>query len=81
MIGDLSKRLKESDIQLEITEKARDLLAGKGYDKSFGARPLARTIQKFIETPLSLKIIDGEITKGKILIDVKDKEFIFKEKK
>ncbi|MBN1694025.1 AAA family ATPase [candidate division WOR-3 bacterium] len=81
MIKDLSERLKESDIGLEITEKARDLLAGKGYDKSFGARPLARTIQKFIETPLSLKIIDGEISKGKILIDVKDKEFVFKKKK
>lgn len=80
MIQDLSERLKESDIELEITEKARDLLAGKGYDKSFGARPLARTIQKFIETPLSLKIIDGEITKGKVLIDVKDKEFVFKKK-
>jgi ATP-dependent Clp protease ATP-binding subunit ClpC len=80
MIQDLSERLKESDIELEITEKARDLLAGKGYDKSFGARPLARTIQKFIETPLSLKIIDGEISKGKVLIDVKDKEFIFKKK-
>jgi ATP-dependent Clp protease ATP-binding subunit ClpC len=81
MIHDLSERLEESDIELEITEKARDLLAGKGYDKSFGARPLARTIQKFIETPLSLKIIDGEISKGKVLIDVKDKEFVFKKKK
>ncbi len=80
MIHDLSERLAESDIQLELTENARDLLAGKGYDKSFGARPLARTIQKFIETPLSLKIIDGEITKGKVLIDVKDKEFVFKKK-
>jgi len=81
MIHDLSERLKESAIQLEITENARDLLAGKGYDKSFGARPLARTIQKFIETPLSLKIIDSEITKGKVLIDAKDKEFVFKKKK
>ena len=81
MINDLSDRLKESDIKLEITEDARDLLAGKGYDKSFGARPLARTIQKFIETPLSLKIIDGEISKGKIIIDVKNKEFVFKNKK
>jgi ATP-dependent Clp protease ATP-binding subunit ClpC len=80
MISDLSNRLKESDIELEITEGARDLLAGKGYDKSFGARPLARTIQKFIETPLSLKIIDGEISKGKILIDAKNKEFVFKKK-
>jgi ATP-dependent Clp protease ATP-binding subunit ClpC len=80
MIQDLSERLKESNIELSITEKARDLLAGKGYDKSFGARPLARTIQKFIETPLSLKIIDGEIDKGKVLIDVKDKEFVFKKK-
>jgi len=81
MISDLSERLKESDIELEITEDARDLLAGKGYDKSFGARPLARTIQKFIETPLSLKIIDGEISKGKVIIDVKNKEFVFKKKK
>jgi len=81
MISDLSERLKESDIQLEITEDARDLLAGKGYDKSFGARPLARTIQKFIETPLSLKIIDGEISKEKVIIDVKNKEFVFKKKK
>jgi len=80
MISDLSGRLKESDIELEITEDARDLLAGKGYDKSFGARPLARTIQKFIETPLSLKIIDGEISKGKILIDAKNKEFVLKKK-
>jgi ATP-dependent Clp protease ATP-binding subunit ClpC len=78
MIQDLSERLKESDIQLDITEGARDLLAGKGYDKSFGARPLARTIQKFIETPLSIKIIDGEIGDEKILIDAEKGEFVFK---
>ncbi|MEA1913481.1 MAG: AAA family ATPase [candidate division WOR-3 bacterium] len=78
LIGDLSKRIAESGIELKVTNEAKDLLARKGYDRTFGARPLKRTIQRLIETPLSSKLINGEIKEGEVLIDAKDGNLIFK---
>jgi ATP-dependent Clp protease ATP-binding subunit ClpB len=73
---------RNNEIILEITSGARDWLAKLGYDITFGARPLKRTIQAYITNPLSEKIISGEIGTGdKVIIDVKDNgEFIFTKK-
>lgn len=65
--------LKNSDITLKVTDDAKDWLAKIGYDISFGARPLKRTIQNHITNPLSPKILAGEIIPGdKIEINVND---------
>ncbi|MBU5449940.1 ATP-dependent Clp protease ATP-binding subunit [Acetivibrio sp. MSJd-27] len=61
MIGDLSKELSAKHITVTLTEQAKDYLAGKGYDKRFGARPLRRLIQKEIESELADMYISGKI--------------------
>ena len=79
MLDDLRERLEEKEIELEMTEAAKAKLAEDGYDSEFGARPLRRTIQRQIENPLSIKILDKDFEeKGKITVDVKDDEFDFK---
>jgi ATP-dependent Clp protease ATP-binding subunit ClpC len=49
---------------VELTEKAKDFLAEKGYDPQFGARPLNRAIQKYLEDPVAEEILKGEIPEG-----------------
>ncbi len=63
-LENLSKLLTERKIQIELTEKARELLFREGYDPQFGARPLKRAIQRLIQDPLALKILDSEILPG-----------------
>ena len=57
-------RLKDQDIMLELTAKAKDFLIEKGFDKTFGARPLKRVIQRFLEDPLAEEIISGRLKGG-----------------
>lgn len=58
---------------LELTERAKEMLATYGYDPVFGARPLKRAIQKYIENPLALKILEGAFTEDdKIIADVNE---------
>ncbi|MEK7542166.1 MAG: AAA family ATPase, partial [Patescibacteria group bacterium] len=65
----VAKRLFAQGIELEVTEKARELLAEQGFDSDLGARPLKRVIQKTVLNPLSLKIVSGEVGPGgKIVI-------------
>jgi ATP-dependent Clp protease ATP-binding subunit ClpB len=59
--------LGERKIQIELTDKARELLFREGYDPQFGARPLKRAIQRLIQDPLAMKILDGEILPGEAL--------------
>ncbi|HBT03227.1 MAG TPA: type VI secretion system ATPase TssH, partial [Thermodesulfobacterium commune] len=75
----LNERLAEKNMGLELTEKAKELIATYGYDPTFGARPLKRAIQRHIENPLALKILDGTFVEGdKIIVDVNDfGEFVF----
>lgn len=74
----LYKLLEEQDIQLEITDAAKEFLAQKGYNPVYGARPLKRTIRQLIENPLSKKILSQEIMPhSKAKIDVKDDELVF----
>ncbi len=49
---------------IDITDSAKDLLLTDGYDEQFGARPLKRAIQRLIQDPLALKLLDGEIGEG-----------------
>ena len=73
--------LAERNIALELTEAARQLVAEKGYDPVYGARPLKRTIQRELQDPLALKILQGEFRGGDIvLVDARDGELVFGEK-
>jgi ATP-dependent Clp protease ATP-binding subunit ClpC len=63
-VKDVESRLKEQNIKIEITKEAKDFLIEKGFDKNFGARPLKRTIQRFLEDPLAEEIIKGTYKKG-----------------
>ena len=80
-LRNLSKRLADQDIALEVTPEAKNLLADEGYDPSFGARPLKRAIIRLVETPVSRKIIGGEILPDtKLVIDRKGDELTFTDK-
>jgi ATP-dependent Clp protease ATP-binding subunit ClpC len=71
LLKDVQKRLIEEEITLKLTDAATDFLSNHGYDEHFGARPLKRAIQRFIEDPLSEKILVGEFAKGEeIEVDV-----------
>jgi ATP-dependent Clp protease ATP-binding subunit ClpC len=64
LLKDVRKRLAEEELTLKLTDAATELLVRNGYDESYGARPLKRSIQKFIEDPLSEKILLGEFARG-----------------
>jgi ATP-dependent Clp protease ATP-binding subunit ClpC len=64
LLKDVRKRLAEEELTLKLTDAATELLVKNGYDESYGARPLKRSIQKFIEDPLSEKILLGEFSRG-----------------
>ena len=71
LIGRVETQLAERDMGIELTQKAKDLLAKRGFDPVLGARPLRRTIQREIEDQLSEKILYGEIGAGEIIsVDV-----------
>ena len=77
-MGFLNRRLRESKITLELTDKAKEFLANTGFDPVYGARPLKRAIQHLIQDPLAMKIIEGEIKEGDhVAMDVKDGEVVF----
>ena len=81
MLKSLLVRIKEMNINLEITDKARAFLAEKGYDQAYGARPLRRAIQKMVEDQLSEEMLKGEIKPGsEVLVDVEDDKLIFRNK-
>jgi ATP-dependent Clp protease ATP-binding subunit ClpC len=64
LLKDVRKRLAEEELTLRLTDAATELLVKHGYDESYGARPLKRSIQKYIEDPLSEKILLGEFSRG-----------------
>ncbi|MFM2361229.1 MAG: hypothetical protein RLZZ316_131 [Bacteroidota bacterium] len=79
------KRLNNLGFSLELTEDAKTFIADKGYDQQFGARPLHRAIQKYLEDPLAEEILNLKIKEGDVLVADLDKEnarirFTFKEK-
>jgi len=74
----LRQNLANRKMDLEITDQAKALLAEKGYDPVYGARPLKRTIQRLIQDPLAVKILGGEFKEGdRVLVDAEDDELSF----
>ena len=74
MLNEVSKRMKEQKYEIEFDEKVKDLIAKKGIDKSFGARPLKRTIQNLVEDKIAEAILDGKIKRGKLVKVTADDE-------
>jgi len=76
LLTDVQKRLGDEELTLKLTPAATDFLVERGYDEHFGARPLKRAIQKYVEDPLSEKILVGEFARGdEVEVDVApDKE-------
>ena len=75
----LRNLLKEQEIDLAITDDAREFLANRGFNPIYGARPLKRTIRQLVENPLSKLLLSGKFSKGdKIVIDINDDEILFK---
>jgi len=74
----LQTLLNDRKVELEVTEAARRHLAEEGYDPVYGARPLKRVIQRELQDPLALKLLQGEFKDGdKIAVDVRDGRFVF----
>ncbi|HYK71770.1 MAG TPA: ATP-dependent protease ATP-binding subunit ClpC [Pseudoneobacillus sp.] len=79
MSDQLVKRLKEQNIDVELTDIAKEKISEEGYDPEYGARPLRRAIQKHIEDRLSEELLKGKLlTNSKVLIDVEEGEFVVK---
>ena len=66
-IDEVQKRLTEQKVTLELNQEAKDFLIEKGFDPIFGARPLKRTIQRYVEDPLAEDIIGGRIREGSLV--------------
>jgi ATP-dependent Clp protease ATP-binding subunit ClpC len=64
LFADVQKRLAEEEITIKLTDAATEFLVDHGHDEHYGARPLKRAIQRYIEDPLSEKILMGEFSKG-----------------
>ena len=77
-IGELNKLLSEKELILELSLEVKEYIVDKGYDPNFGARPLARVIQKDIIDPLSLDLIEGEFSSGgNIIANLSDGKIVF----
>lgn len=78
---DIQSRLEDHGLQVELTEVAELWLANEGYDPAFGARPLKRTLQKHVESPLSISLLSGEFVYGDtVVVDIEDEQVVFKKK-
>jgi ATP-dependent Clp protease ATP-binding subunit ClpB len=73
-LEDVRRLLADRKISLELTEAAKELLFTEGFDPNFGARPLKRAIQKLVQDPLALKILDGEVLHGDHVVVDADKK-------
>jgi ATP-dependent Clp protease ATP-binding subunit ClpB len=74
----LADRLKDRKIELQFTDRARDLIMEEGHDPVYGARPLKRTIQQRLENPLALELLEGRFTDGDtIRVDADGHSFAF----
>jgi len=78
MVVDINTRLADLGIIAELTTAAREWLSKEGFDPVFGARPLRRALQRFVENPLAKGILSGEFTKGShVLVDMDDNKLAF----
>jgi ATP-dependent Clp protease ATP-binding subunit ClpB len=78
-IRGMQERLRGRKLSIELTDAAREYLSNKGYDPTFGARPLKRLIQHEIQDPLAVKLLAGEIREGDtVVVDVEGGELVFR---
>jgi ATP-dependent Clp protease ATP-binding subunit ClpB len=74
----LRERLAEREIGLELTEAAKEAVIEAGWDPTYGARPLKRAIQRLVENPLALRLLEGDFREGDtVLVDATDGELVF----
>jgi ATP-dependent Clp protease ATP-binding subunit ClpB len=74
----LRERLAERGLGLELTDEAKELVAEAGWDPNYGARPLKRALQRLVENPLALRLLEGEFAEGEtVRVDVRDGELVF----
>jgi ATP-dependent Clp protease ATP-binding subunit ClpB len=77
-LEDVRRLLADRKISLELSDAARELLFAEGFDPAFGARPLKRAIQRLIQDPLALKILDGEVLHGDhVVVDAQKGKMVF----
>ncbi len=78
-MAEVGERLSEHGVQVHLSEAAADWLAETGYNPAFGARPLRRALQKYLESPLSIELLSGNFREGDaILVDVEDDHLVFR---
>jgi ATP-dependent Clp protease ATP-binding subunit ClpB len=78
-LGHLRRRLEARRIELDVTDGAKALLGREGYDPTFGARPLKRTIQRLVQDPLALRLLEGEVKEGDtITVDAEGEAIVFR---
>ena len=81
-LAKVDKRLAQRDIHFELDEAARDLLLDKGHDPTYGARPMRRAVEKYLEDPMAEEIIRGDLREGEtIVISAEDDQLVFTQKK
>ncbi|MDX1491975.1 MAG: ATP-dependent chaperone ClpB [Pseudohongiellaceae bacterium] len=74
----LNKRLQDNDLEIKVSDAVLDKISELGYDPVYGARPLKRAIQNWIENPLAQQVIKGDYTAGTCInVDIRDDEFVF----
>ncbi len=74
----LRERLAERRLSLELTDEAKELIADAGWDPTYGARPLKRALQRLVENPLALRLLEGDFAEGDtVLVDARDGELVF----
>ena len=77
MVESLRKRLKDRDLDLQLTDAAKELIIERGYDPLYGARPLRRVLQSSVETLVARTILRGDISAGStITVDARDGELV-----
>jgi len=77
-LGRLRERLAERKLSLAVTDAAKELLAEEGWDPAYGARPLKRAIQRLLENPLALRLLEGDFAEGDVVrVDAEDGELAF----
>ncbi len=78
LVEEVQERLSDRGISIELTVRAKEWIAEKGFDPAFGARPLRRTVQRYLETPLARKVLAGEIGDGgRFTVDAVEGEIVF----
>ncbi len=78
MVEEVRSRIGERQVSITLTEAAGEWLAKEGFDPVYGARPIRRAVQRYVENPLSKRILAGELTEGdEVLIDGGEDGLIF----